>query len=275
MKNKHLICFLGFLYASGISAVALQTVEVSGDTSAQLSFLADGPLPTTPKMSVQENRIELLFPGVKLSGSLVKNSEVGSTHALVQKIQVVPDSVGDAKVKIIVNGSLDKLRDRVKLAKKDGSVQMTLAYASGSEATLKLLQEEQEALPTQKAASPEVRGGFGWLRLMLVLALFSLVGAGTWFGLKFAKRRVGWVGSRKHLIETLAQVPVGGGKASVAVLRVGTEFVMVGITGSNVSLLSTLPKLQEQYEEESLLDRESFREAIVQQTNRTRGGLSA
>src|SRR5690606_14075960 len=101
-------------------------------------------------------------------------------------------------------------------------------------------------------------------------------GAGVYL-VKFSKgKSMVWRGgTRRHLIETVAQAPLAGGKASVAILRVGSEFVMVGVTPNSVSHLSNLPKLQEEYEAETSLERDSFKEAIAQQVRRGGTGLNA
>jgi flagellar biogenesis protein FliO len=248
----------------------IQAVKVTGDTAAEVSFVTDTPLSTTPRLTVEENRVELVFNDVAVAPGLASGGDISSPHALIQRISTSATDGGGARVRLLINGSQDKLRDRVKLQKRDGSVVLALSYPAGGEATMKLLQEEQSTLDTRKAAVAPTRGGFGWFRLFFILALFAAAAAGTWYVLKFTKKKTGWGGTRKHLIETVAQSPIGGGKASVAILRVGGEFVMVGVTADQVSFLSNLPKLAETYEEENSLERDSFKEAIAQQARKAR-----
>lgn len=257
-------------------AVQIQAIKVSGDTSAEVSFVTDGALPAMPRLSVDQNKVELNFADVTLSPTLTQQLDISSPHALLQRISTTPGEGGNARVRLLVNGSIEKLRDRVKLVKKDGTVAVVLGYPAGSEATMKLLQEEQAGIETAKPAAEPNKGGFGWFRLLLILALFAATGVTTFYVLKVAKKKTGWAGARRHLIETVAQTGVGDGKASVAILRVGGEFVMVGVTATNVSLLSNLPQLQAQYEEESALERGSFKEAIAQTLRKsTNAGLDA
>jgi flagellar biogenesis protein FliO len=271
--NKQLVLFLLCL-PSVARAVELQAIKTAGEANAEVSFIADGALPSMPRLAVEENRVELHFSGVKLSPSLLSQVEVPSPHALIQRLSAYPVDGGGARVRLVVNGSTEKLRDRVKLLKTESGVALSLTYPAGSEATLKLLQEEQAVLDSKKAPVEEARGGFGWFRLLVALVLFGAAGAGSYYFVKFARKRVGLTGSRKHLIETIAGAPIGDGKASVAILRVGGEFVLVGITSSQVNMLSHLPKLQAQYEEESSLERDTFKEAIEQQARHHRSGIS-
>jgi flagellar biogenesis protein FliO len=276
MKHFPVVVVLAASLCGVARGAQIQAIKVSGETSAEVSFLADAPLPATPRLVVEDNRIELTFADTGLSQTLLSQVDIPSPHALIQRISAFPADGGGARVRLIVNGSTEKLRDRVKLQKKDGSGAHVLNFPTGNQATIRLLREEQASLDTNKPAVAEARGGFGWFRLLMILVLFAGVGAGTWYVLKFAKKKTGWGGTRRHLIESVAQAPVGDGKASVAILRVGAEFVMVGITPNQVSLLSTLPKLQAQYEEESSLERDSFKEAIAQAARKGSGlGLEA
>lgn len=273
MKNVLLAILIGI--SGTATAIEIQAIKVAGDTSAEVTFISDGALPATPGLRVEDNRVELSFPGVALSSALTGAPEIASPHALVQKISSSVDN-GTSRVKLVVNGSSEKLRDRVKLQKTDNGVKMVLTYPAGGEATMKLLQEEQAVLEAPKPKAQESKGGFGWVRLLVALFIFAAAAGGTWYFVKFARSKTGWRGTRRHLIETIANAPVGaGGKASVAILRVGSEFVMVGVTPGQISFLSNLPKLQEQYEEENSLERDSFKEAIAEQARRGSVGLTA
>ncbi len=247
-------------------------VKTAGETSAEISFVSDEALPAVPRLSFDDNQIDLTFSNLKISPAL--QPETSSPHALVQKLSLSPLDGGGTRARIVVNGSIAKLRDRVRLQKNEKGVTLSLAYPVGSEATLKLLQEEQAAIDPKKGESLQQKAGFGWFRWVLSVFLLGGAGIATWAFVRFAKKNVGWRGSRKHLIETVAATGLGDGKASVAILRVGSEFVMVGITSHQVSFLSNLPKLQAQYEIESSLERNSFNEAISEELRRTRSELS-
>jgi len=253
---------------SGQAAV-LQAVRVGGEDQALLQFDTDNA--TLPRLSIDGNRVELTFAGTTLSPELVKTAEFSSPHALVQRLRLDADAQGTVRAKVTVNGSPEKLRDRVRLQKSDGGISLVLNYPAGTGATFKLLQEEQESIAPVKAAAAPVKSGFGWFRLLLIVVLFGATGGASWYFVKAARKKTPWRSSRKHLIETVAQTTVGEARNSVAILRVGTEFVMVGVTSQNISFLSHLPKLASQYEEESSLERESFKDALAEQSRKTTG----
>jgi flagellar biogenesis protein FliO len=54
----------------------------------------------------------------------------------------------------------------------------------------------------------------------------------------------------------------------VSVLKIGNEFVLVGVTPTQVSLLSELPGLKATFDSERVLERGSFREAISEEVSR-------
>ena len=56
-----------------------------------------------------------------------------------------------------------------------------------------------------------------------------------------------------------------GGKAGVSLIKVGSEFVLVGVSSHQVSFLSSLPKLESQYEDENRFERETFQAAVQQE----------
>jgi flagellar biogenesis protein FliO len=261
---KHALAW--FLLATPAWAVQIQSIQVAGENTADVSFTSDAALPSMPRLSVEENQIDLSFTGVSAGPSV--NKEIASPHALIQRIRTEAVA-GGVRVNVVVNGSTEKLRDRVKLQKNAGGVSLVLTYPAGSAATLKLFQEEQSSIEAGKPAAIETKNSFGWFRLLLIGLLFVATGFASWFFVKFAKKKSLWKGSRRHLIEIVANAPLGEGKASVAILRVGGEFVLVGVTASQVSLVSRLPKLEAQYEEENSLERDSFKEAIAQEARRS------
>lgn len=264
------LCILAFTFVSTLQAAEVRGLKVEGDNQAVLQFQTDGAL---PKLNIDGNRVELVFAGTALADTLAEAGDVHSPHALVQRVHWENEN-GTARARITVNGSAEKLRDRVKLQKTGEGVALTVSYAAGADAAFKLLQEEQETIGTNKPVAAEAKGGFGFFRLMLILILFAATAGAAWLFLKNARKKSPWKSSRKHLIETVAQTSLGDARTSVAILRVGSEFVMVGVTPNNVNFLSALPKLSAQYEEESALERDSFKEAMAEQSRKGVKGLS-
>ncbi|MBY0369173.1 flagellar biosynthetic protein FliO [bacterium] len=253
---------------TSVHAGVLQNVRVTGEDQALVQFEGEA---STPRLTVDGNHVELVFSGTTLGAELTKNGEISSPHALVQRIKLHTDAQGATHATLTVNGSEEKLRDRVKLQKTADGVNAVLSFPAGSGATFQLLKEEQASIAPAKTTTAEGKGGFGVVRLLLVLFLFAATGIAAWYFVKFTRKQTSWRGSRKHLIETVAQTSVGESRGSVAILRVGGEFVMVGVTSQNISFLSNLPKLAAQYEEDSTLERQSFRDAMVEQAKKTTG----
>jgi flagellar biogenesis protein FliO len=87
--------------------------------------------------------------------------------------------------------------------------------------------------------------------------------------MKFLQKKGKLAGSRKYLIENLSYVPLGSNnKNAVCLIKVGSEFVLVGVSPQQVTFLSHLPKLESQYESESKFERNVFEEAIQEELNK-------
>jgi flagellar biogenesis protein FliO len=112
-----------------------------------------------------------------------------------------------------------------------------------------------------------VAPGFNWVRSLIILLVLGGAAFASWNFARILKKKGSWKGSRRYLIETLAQVPVGDNrKTNVTLLKIGSEFILVGVTAEHVSFLSSLPRLQEQYLEESSMERDTFNEAVKEET---------
>ncbi|MCB0405747.1 MAG: flagellar biosynthetic protein FliO [Bdellovibrionales bacterium] len=119
---------------------------------------------------------------------------------------------------------------------------------------------EKEAPVTSHAA----------VRMGLALGLVLCFGAVLYLVLRLARKQPVRDGNRKYLIEKMSYCSLGP-KMGVSLIKVGSEFVLVGVTSENISFLSNLGKLQAQYEEESQFERENFKEAVEQEFLRIKG----
>jgi len=123
-----------------------------------------------------------------------------------------------------------------------------------------------EQLPlTLSGSADRVASGptSAWSWIPLSLALAAFVGVAI-FLLRYLRARSFAPLARRFLVEPLSYSPLGpGGKAGVALVKVGGEFVLLGITAQQVSLLSSLPGLQAQYAEEHHLERADFRKVVA------------
>lgn len=258
---------LGMLVcAFALAGGNLEAVKVAGEKSAEISFVG---VTTAPAMQIDENTIDLVFADSKLAESLGGKIDLLSPHTLVQRVSAFPTERGGVRAKIVVNGTAEGLRQRLQTKAEGGAVKLAISYPSGADATLKLLKEEQAPLAAETLQAPTTSGHSGWGRLFLAFLVFALAGGGTYVAARFLKKKGAFVGSRRYLVENLAYCPVGpGGKTGVSLIKVGSEFVLVGVTANQVSFLSNLPKLAEQYESETHFERDTFRAAVEEEVNR-------
>jgi len=237
-------------------AAEIRSIKVGGDEEAQIVFTGGGQA-TASRFS--DNTIELTFPDSKLAEALQGKLDVDAPHTLVKRISLFDNGNKAVKAVIVVNGTSENLRNRISLNATPEGLKATLAYPKAESAALTLLKEEQEPLTftETKKESPK----FPKMQFFLSLLIIVAAGVATFFFMRFLKSKGQWRGSRKYLIEQLGYCPLGA-KAGVSVVKVGKEFVLVGVTPNQVTLLSTLPGLERQYEEESHLERGSFKEAV-------------
>ncbi len=119
-------------------------------------------------------------------------------------------------------------------------------------------------IPETPAAAREARAP-AWGMLVGIVA-FLVASAGIFFALKALQRRTTGGGNRRYLIESLSYCPVGpGGKAGLSLVKIGNEFVLVGVTAQQVTMLSTLPELKARYENESKYERGTFSQAVQEE----------
>jgi len=261
-----ILCGLAATTVLAGQANEIGAIKVGGDKTAEISFLGTAG---TPAMQVDDNTIDLVFSDSHLADALGGKVDLLSPHTLVQRVSAYPTERGGVRAKIVVNGTAEGLRQRLQLKNEGGAVRLSIAYPSGADATLKLLKEEQVPIGNDSFATPSASTHSGWGRLFLAFFVFALAGAGTYFAARFLKKKGSWVGSRKYLVENLAYCPVGpGGKTGVSLIKVGAEFVLVGVTANQVTFLSNLPKLAEQYESENHFERDTFRAAVEEEVNR-------
>jgi flagellar biogenesis protein FliO len=270
MKRFFTTICLTLSAAAFASEPKLLNVETTGEQEARMNFRTDGLVRDIPRVTYKENVIELLFTGLTLDEG--KKIDIVSPHVLVGRVSVFEPEKGKVKARIVVNGSVEKLKDRLTFVKSENGVQMALALPEGQNPTLNLLKEDQ--LPLAREASgatlPKVQSRWAEAIVPIVLLLFFGVAGAFAFRHLRGKGKLG--GTRKYLVEHMSYCPVGqGGKAGVSLVKVGSEFFLVGVTSGSVNLLSAMPQLGSQYKEETRLERESFQEAVSQEVKRMRG----
>lgn len=255
------------LFLASLSALGLEIsdVKVMGDSEAMVQFIGSGSRTSAPSYKVVGNTVEVTFGNSTLKPVHQGKLDVSSPHALVHRVSVYEAANNQVKAVVVVNGSLEGLKNRLALTEKDGNIGLKVEYPKVGSSTLELLKEEQLPLQDVGSSNKKESKGFQWVQVFLFLIVLVGAGASTFFVVKFAKAKGSWGGSRKYLIEQLSYVPVGGNKSGVALLKVGSEFVLLGVTQNQVTFLSSLPKLAQQYEEENIFEKTTFKEAVEEQ----------
>ncbi len=107
-------------------------------------------------------------------------------------------------------------------------------------------------------------------KIAVGVAILLILAGATAFGLKALKTQSVRQGSRKYLIEKMSYANLGP-KSGVCLLKVGKEFVLVGVTPQQINFLSTLPELTKEYNTENKGESDSFREAVQEEFKRIKG----
>jgi flagellar biogenesis protein FliO len=256
---------LSFIVSVSTFAFEISSVKVQGEHEALVQFHGVGPKPSAPTFKVAGNTIEVSLGNAILKDVYQGKLDVSSPHALVHRVSVYETSNKLLKATIVVNGSLEGLKNRVSFGEGGDAVNLKIEYPKVGNSTLDLLKEEQLPIQEISTTNKKEAKSFQWVQLVLFFVVMIAAGVGTFFVVKFAKAKGAWGGSRKYLIEQLSYVPIGGTKSGVALVKVGSEFVLLGVTPNQVSFLSSLPKLTQNYEEETLFEKNTFKEAVQEQ----------
>lgn len=272
MNSLRIVWLVGVIISNAVQAANLSTVSVSGSNEALISFVGSRDL-AVPTMKVDDNVIELTFTDADVEGTLKQMSELNSPHVLIRRIGTFATGK-NVKSRIVLNGSVEDLGSRLHLTKENGVVNLTVNFPKGANATARLLGEEDKPIANLGESSKPIVASPSGVQFALVILVFLLAGAATYFFAKFLKRNGQIKGTRKFLIEQLSYCSIGP-KTGVALLRVGSEFILVGVTPGQVTMLSSLQKLQEQYEGEAHLERKDFKLAVDEEFDRLKAARSS
>lgn len=256
--------FMGYL-ALGYQ---LESVRVGGEDRAQIEFV--GQLPESPRAwKVQDNAIEVSWANTKLASQHGEKLELLAPHTLIKRVTLIQGSDDTLKGRIVMNGTMEGIRDRIKLSTTEKGPSFTVDYPAQNANAMRMLQEEQTPL-ANSAFMKKQDSSSGYRTVVGVISvflLFCLVGSYLFF--RYFKGKGALRGARRYLIEQMSYCPLGA-KSGVSLLKIGREFVLVGITPNQISMLSQLPKLQEQYEEETGFERHVFQEAVAEEVQKLR-----
>ncbi len=262
-KTLIVISFWSSLSAMAVSEI--RDVIIDGEGVATTKVQCLGCDDRAPTVRIQSNQIELTWADAQLAEKHHGKLEITDPHPLISRLSLFSSEPDSVKGVITVRGSTEDLERRVHVSNNSNGSTLQLAFPNGTSEALALLRHQEDAplkaaLDGQNIITPRF-GGFQWMGL---LAVILLAGATSFFGARWIKTKGKLSGSRKFLIEKVAQVPLDA-KASVCLLKVGGELVLVGVTGQNVSFLSSMPRLQEQYDSESGLERRAFKDAVEEE----------
>lgn len=244
------------------SAHTLESVTVGGKDRAELVFTMKDAEAPPPRITISGNIIDLSFSnGVALSENA--QQEWTKPHSLVQKMVLSTEDDKTLRARIVVSGSAEELKKRVRLEKEERLVRFFIDYPKGGALAAS---EELPIGALEEKGEKENRGRSAGMLILIFLAVLG--GAvGTIFAIRASKRKGPLKGSRKFLIEQVAHHSLGN-RSGVSLLKVGSEFVLVGITPQQITMLSALPGLEKRYEEEAQFEREHFKVAVEEEMGR-------
>jgi len=252
---------LTLIFIQSVFAYELSSIKVTGEEHAEVDFQMSSRRTALPKLSFKNNVVELSFMGASLSRIYQGKVDYPSPHILIRRINAYETKEGNVKVGLVLNGSLDSIKERVQLHNGPSGVKLEIKLPLSEDSTISWLQQEQTPLsltqePERKRASGELP-----FRFVMITLLIGLAGVASYFFVKFYKNKIGPRGKRKFLIEQLSYCPLGN-KMGVAILKVGNEFVLVGITPNQISYLSSLKKLENNFLEDAKFERSAFGLAV-------------
>ncbi len=254
-RNDRLILLLVFLSLNAHS-YEISRLRTEGEKDATVVLETNETQLEAAKVEVKGNEVLFFLDGATLDPEMKGYAVVAAPHPLIDKGEFQEEKKG-VQGHFWINGPEKELKDRITLSTKDGVIRLLIKAPEKNSATLDLLKEEQKplAVDTQKTkeASP-------WKSLWILLALLTVAGAGTYFILRFLKSKSVGLG-KKYLIEQLAYLPVGT-KSGLSLVRVGKEFMLLGVTPQAIRLVSNLPSLSAQYEDETKFERAQFQDVV-------------
>ncbi len=266
VTTSYLVAIALLTTAIAFGSELVSSVKVSGTDQADVLFTI-GKLNSLPEMHIENNVVELTFNDAQIDEGISDNHELSAPHSLIRRIGTYAIDKSTVKSRIVINGSSEELSHRVHLSKEGGSVKLSIEFPKGAATAASFLRDEELPLASFNSPAKPIVASPSGAQFVLVILVFLAAGAATYFFARFLKQRGQIKGTRKYLIEQLSYCPIGN-KAGVSLLKIGNEFVLVGVTSQTISMLSNLPKLQEQYEGESVLERKDFKVAVEEEFGR-------
>jgi flagellar biogenesis protein FliO len=259
-----MVIFLTSIWLAWAGSALVSSVKIDGESEGVLHFHCTGC--ESPAMSIRDNVVDLKWPSTALDSSYHGKFEVSHPHPLISRVSVF-ESGADLKAVVLVKGTTENLSDRVRVKTVPDEIAISVAFANPNASALSLFQKAED-VPVNVGAQVVSAKTPGARSYALGVALGLLITAlGTFAIVRWMKLKGKQGGTRRFLIEKMAYLPLEG-KSGVCLLKIGTELVLIGITGQSVSFLSSLPRLQEEYDSESRLERRAFKDAVEEEFKR-------
>lgn len=265
---KQVVFLALFFFGYVVLGFEISNIEVKDKEKAQI--VISGELsPQLPQWGSDKNIVDLSFPKTTLSKELTESSkiELDSPHVLVKRLSAIEEA-GKVKIRMVLNGSIEGLKDRIKIIPAEKGVVLSVDYPVQNASALRLLQQEQAPISTAEMRTQKKASTYNPIATVIILFLAFSAVLGFLF-VRYTKKQTSLRGTRKYLIEQVSYFPLGT-KSGVSLVKVGNEFVLLGVTPQSITTLSHLPKLQTQYEEESGFERGVFQESVAEEMHKMR-----
>lgn len=265
---QFLLTFAWMFFSWTCEGALITSIGVEGGDEARVNFELDSHLGELPSIDVSGNVVSLSVRA-KLSDNYQGKIDLDSPHSLIQRLSAYSID-GSVKVKLVMKGEESNLRDRISLREEGSKLVLAIRYPLSGENSLLSFQNENKKIESVLSPKTPLNRNKIWLfgSLVVLITMLAMLG-----GLRVLKKRGGFRGSRKFLIEQLSYFPLGT-KSGVSLLKIGSEFVLVGITPQQISFLSSLPTLEKEYLSQTKLEREVFKEALHQEVKSGRESLN-
>ncbi len=260
-----LACLLFFVSCYAFS-YPLSSLKVGGEKEAEIRFQTPEGFADVPSFTIKNGKIEFILSGAELDSSFEGNVKLSAPHALVKTLTASQEKRGLA-VKVELNDREQNWKEKVAFSREKSSLVLKIGFPVKVTPVLEYAKSEQLPVLADNPSVKPATVGFGHTQWLLILGILVVAGISTFAVVKFLRIKEKTAGNRKYLIESLAHCSLGP-KAGVSLVRVGREFVLVGVTPHQINLLSHVPGLQAQYEDETKFERESFKDAVDEEIAR-------
>jgi len=245
----------------------LTDIRVGGDERAEITFYTNGNSKGLPSIRFENNTIEVTLKDMVLPKQFDGKIDLASPHTLINRLSAYAPRADLLRTRIVIKGSTEKLKERVTVSTVPEGIRLSIAYPAQVASTMELLKQEDALLIAPTVEKEKAESTNNTAQLFIAIMVILMAAVVTYFAVRFLRKKGHRGGSRKYLIEQMSYCALGT-KSGVALLRVGNEFVLVGITPNQITQLSSMTNLQKRYEDESSFERDAFSDVVKQEFNK-------